>query len=123
MRLVEEQQPRIACERNRQREPSLLAGREPAMHDFGDASELELLERGVGRRGGGARRARREVQVLARRQVVVAERLVADERHRSPHRAPVTGQVVAEHRRGSRTQREQPGEEAQERRFAGAVGA
>ena len=61
------------------------------------------------------------MQVLARGEVVVAERLVADERELAANRAAVAAEVVPEHGRGARAQRQEPGEQPQQRRLAGAV--
>ena len=121
VRLVEQQQSRVTRQRDREAQAPLLTGREVAVRDRRQPSEIELLDQGAGR-GWVARRLGGEVEVLGDGQVVVAERLVADERELVPNCAAVEGQVMAEHGRRTRAQRQQPGEEAQQRRLPRAVG-
>ena len=56
-------------------------------------------------------------------QVVVAERLVADERQRPADGAPVDGEVGAEHFRATRAQRQETRAQAQQRGLPGTVRA
>ena len=67
-----------------ERQPPALALRQPAVRDSGDPLQADPLERGVGV-GGACDRSTRvdEAHVLGDGEVVVAERLVADERDRA----------------------------------------
>ena len=59
VRLVEQQQPRVACERDGEREAAALSLRQPAVRDAGELGETDPRDRGVGllaRAPGGARR-------------------------------------------------------------------
>ena len=81
MRLVEQQQARVARQRDSEREPAPLAGREATVRDVARADEADALERPRRRR----RRRRPAARAANRRfsrdgEVVVAEGLVADER-------------------------------------------
>ena len=95
VRLVEQEQPRIARQRDRDREAAALTRRQPAVHDVGLAVEPEPLERGIGVADVAPGGARREPEVLAHGQVVVAEGLVPDEREVTPGAAAVDGEIVS----------------------------
>ena len=85
VRLVEQQQARLARERVGERQPPALSLRQPTVRDVRDALQPDALERGVGVGRGVTRRPRREADVLGDGEVVVTERLVADERDRAAH--------------------------------------
>src|SRR3954447_7712693 len=123
MRLVEQEEPRVTGKRDGDRETAALAGRQAAVHDVGLAAEPQPLQ-GVG--GGGrlaTRCPRREPEVLADGEVVVAEGLVPHEREVPTGAASVAGEVVAEHRGLPRVERDQAREQPEQRGLAGAVRA
>ncbi len=121
VRLVEEQQPGPAGERDREREAAPLALRQPAVRHVRDPPEGDAVQRGVGIRRGVAARPGREAQVLDDGEVVVTERLVTDERERSTRAPAVAGEVDAEHLCLPGAQREETGAQAQQRGLPGAV--
>ena len=93
------------------------------MHHVVDGREPEPLERGVRGSRIASGSPRREPEVLADREVVVAERLVADEREIAASAPPVTGEVVVEDDAFARIQRDQPRQQAEQRGLPGAIGA
>ena len=122
VRLVQEQEPGVAGQGDPQREAPALAGGEVAVSDRGEPGEVELLEETCRCRRV-ARGSCRERDVLGHGEVVVAERVGADEGEIAPMRAGIGCEVVAEHGGGAGAQRDQAGEQSQERRLTGAVGA
>ena len=80
---------RIAASAIASDDAASLTLREPAMGDARDTCQSEPLECGVGLASRMAGARGREVEVLAHREIVVAERLMTHERQRRPDRAPV----------------------------------
>ena len=119
--LIEEQQPGPAGERDREREAPSLALREPAVRHVRYTPEVHALERGV--RVGMRVTARPcgEAQVLDDGEVVVAERLVADEREQRACTLAVTREIDAEHLGLPRAQREKTRAETEQRGLPGPV--
>jgi hypothetical protein len=121
--LVEEQQPRITNESDREGKPSALPRGELAMQDRREAFQPELpqhdpdaVDRHTGPSGG-------EPQVLGHREVVVTRRLVPDERDEPTVGHPIAGEVVPEHLCGSGVQCHEARHHAKERGLAGPVPA
>ena len=124
MRLVEQQQLRLAHQRHRECEPAPLAGGEPTVGNAGRSVEGHAPEHGGDRAGiVTTGRTGEEAHVLLRGQVVVAVRLVADESGTDPRRATVGGEIVPAHRGLAGVGRHEAGEEPQQRRLARAVRA
>jgi hypothetical protein len=123
VRFIEQEQPRPAGQRHRQARPALLPGREPAEAHAGQPGQPQLLEDGVGVGHPASAGPDPEADVLPDRQIVVGGRRVPDQREFGPDGVAVDGQVVAEDDRRTGRQRQQPGQQPQERRLAGAVGA
>ena len=65
VRLVEEEEPRVARQSHGEREPAALARGEAAVRDVALRGQSDAIEDGVGRGGIVAGGARRETQVLA----------------------------------------------------------
>ncbi len=121
MGLVEEEETRIARPRDRESEPTALAGRELAVQNISRAAEAHALEGGVSEAGVAGRGAGSEAQVLAHGQVVVTEGLVSDEREVTARAPSVAGQVATEDVRLTGVDRHQSGEETQESRLPRSV--
>lgn len=123
MRFVEQQEPRVASEGNREREAPPLPGREASVPHVGEARQPDPVERlacSVCRRPGGAGR---ECRVLEDGEIVVARGVVTDEGELAPVRSPVGAQVMAEHFGFAGVERHETGDEAEQRRLPGAVPA
>ena len=73
--------------------------------------------------GADAVQARVEAQVLARGQVAVEQRLVAEEADPPAHGPALARQRAAEHARRAAVRAQQRRQDPQQRRLAGAVGA
>jgi sortase A len=121
MGLVEQEQPWVARECDRDREATALPRRQPPVHDIGLAAQPQPLQRLVrlgdlpsGRPGG-------EPQVLPDGEVVVTEGLVAHEREVATGAPTVVGEIVAEHRGLPGIQRHQSGQQPEQRGLPGAV--
>ena len=121
MRLVKQQETRLACDPHGEREPPALPGRESTVRNVGEWLEPEPIERPVGRVHPGAGRPGREPEVLPHGQIVVAAGLVADERELTAMRPPISGEVVTEHLGLAGVQRYESGQEAQECGLPGSV--
>jgi hypothetical protein len=91
------------------------------MGDVCEGCQTETFERLSGGAGGQTRGSHGELEVLTRREVVVAGRLVADECELPAVRPSVAGQIDAEHLGVTRVNREQARQQPQEGRLARAV--
>ena len=121
--LVEEQQAGRPHERNAQRQPPPLAGRQPTVQDPGKWPEADLSDHGVDRSRVGAHGSGREPQVLVHGQIVIARRLVPNESDEVTVRPPINGEVEPENLPDTRMQRDESREDSQQRRLPGAVPA
>src|SRR4029079_19801370 len=121
VRLVEQEQLGRSSEPDGEREPPPLTGRQLSMTHVGEGAEVERIERAVRRLCGAAAGLGREPQVLGDREVVVTEGLLADEREPAAVTARILAQVGTEHLSLALVERDQPGEEPQQRGLAGAV--
>ena len=89
----------------------------------GPHGQADLLEQLVDARGVDPVQARVEAQVLARAEVAVEQRLVAEQADAAAHGPALAGQLVPEHARAAGVRAQERGQHAQQRRLAGAVGA
>ncbi len=122
MGFVEEEESGPTSQDNGQRRAPLLTGGQAAEGDTGQALETELLH-GRGRIGNiGATGPGEEPEVLGHGEVVVAARRVAQEGEMATDLLAIPGQIEAEHLTGAGGQGDEPGQEAQQRCLAGAVG-
>ena len=121
MRLVEEQQARRPDEGHPQREPTPLTRREATVQHPGERPKPNLPHHRVDRGCVGAGGPCREPQVLQHGQFVVTGRLVADESHQTTVSSPIDAEVEPQDLSDARVQRNESGEDAQQRRLPGAV--
>jgi hypothetical protein len=123
MGLVEEQQARGPNERHPQRQPSPLTGREPTVQHARERLEPDLPDHIIDRSCVDTGGPCRETQVLQHGQILIASRLVADEPDQPTVSAPIDAEVETEDLPDARVHREEPREEAQQRRLPGTVPA
>jgi len=122
MGLVEQQQARAAGQCHGEARPPLLPGGEPPEGHSGQPAEAELLEDGIGVGHLAASGPDPEPHVLPDGQVVVGAGSMTDEGHIGADRMAVGGEIVPEYHGGAGRQRQEPGQEPQQRRLTGAVG-
>jgi hypothetical protein len=123
MRLVEEEKPWLTSKRDSQRQSPTLASRETTMRHVCERRQSYTLECSICDRCVRTRRARREVKVLADREVVITKGLVTDECESTSVFAAIASEIVAEHLRLTFVQRDQTGDQAKQRRLSGTVPA
>lgn len=121
--LVEEQQSRPTGNGDGDREAPPLPCRQPSVDDVGKRLEPELLQRRIGVRDGRVGGADREPQVLPHGEVVVAARLVADERQGPTMGPPVVDQIAPEDLGFTRVDGDEAGQQSKERALACPVAA
>jgi len=119
---VEEEEAGPAGQGQGQARPPLLAGRETPEGHAGQPAEAQLLQYGVGVGDPAAAGPDPEAHVLPDAEVVVGARGMADQGQLGADRVPVKGQVVAEDNGGAGRQREETGQEPQQRRLARPIG-
>ncbi len=120
--LVEDEEPRLAEERQRQRQPLAHAERVGAHEAVGVGGQLDEAQQNVDAGGGRGEQAAGDLEVFAAGEVAV-ERRALDERADAAERTAVArGERLAEdlHRAAARPQQAQ--QQADRRRLAGAVG-
>ena len=121
-RLVEQQQLGLVQHRPADRHPLHEAARERPQRLVGAVGEPDLREQRLGAAGVDAVQARVEAEVLARGERAVEQRLVGEQADPPAHRPAVARQLGAEHAHAPGVRAQERGEDAQQRRLAGAVG-
>ncbi len=119
---VEQEEPGSPGQSHGQARPALLAGRETSEGHPGQAAEAQLLEDGVGVGDPAAAGPDPEAHVLPDGQVVVGAGRVPDKGQLRTDGVPVGAEVVAEDHSRAGRQREEPGQEPEQRGFPGPVG-
>jgi hypothetical protein len=123
VRLVEEQETRVANQGDREGEPSALPRGELAMQDWGQTLQTELSHDAPGAVDRRTCPSGCEPQVLGHREIVVTRRLVPNERDKPTVRDPVAGEVVPEDFGGSGVQWHETRHHAKKCGLAGSVPA
>ena len=121
--LVEQQEPGAPGQSHCEPRPALLAGRQPSERHTGQPAQAELFEDRVGVGHPAAAGAHPEAHVLAHREVVVGTRGMTDEGQFRADSVAVGCEIVAEDDRCPGRQRQQAGQQPEERRLARTVGA
>ncbi len=123
VRLVQQQQLRIVEHGARDRHALDHAARERSQRLVGTRVHRHRLEQLVHALVLDAVQTRVEAQVLARGQLAVEQRLMAEQADARAHRPRLARQARAEHAHAAGVRTQQAREHAQQRRLAGAVGA
>jgi hypothetical protein len=119
--LVQEQEPWRSGQSDREGQTSSLPCGEASVADVGKWTEPEAVDgcRGVVPAPTGCSRGKGHV--LGHGEVVVAAGVVTDQRQLTTVSAPVHDQIVAEDARLTRMERNEPGQDPEERRLASPV--